>query len=1030
MFPVHLRGRFVAHAPSIFRSFSRSMSGQVFWLAVFAVLAVAGYVPVARAQTAHFGGVMQTLGSGFTNPFGVAVDASGNVYVADEATSTINEIMAVNGGIPANPTINTLGSGFLNPQGVAVDGKGDVFVADTGHNEIKEIVAVGGSIPASSPAINILGSGFNGPQAVAVDASGDVYVADTNNNAIKEMVAVGGSIPTSSPTIRTLGSGFGGPAGVALDASGDVFVADTSNNEIKEIVAVNGSIPANPTINTLGSGFTLPFGVAVDASGNVYAADTYNNEIKEMVAANGGIPASPTILTLGSGFNFPAGMAVDTSGNVYVADFGNNAVKEISPANFGSVTVAKSSAQQSLTFNFDSSGALAATPYVVLTQGAANLDFQAAVSQSSSVCVTGHSYSVGDTCTVNVTFTPSHPGIRMGAVQLMGSGGVPIATGVARGIGAGPQVIFPSNGAPVVLGSGFNSPTGVAVDARNNVYVADRNSNAIKELIAVKGSLPASPAINTLGSGFSQPTGVAVDASGNVFVADTGNSAIKEIAAVNGAIPASPTILTLGSGFSFPTGVAVDARGNVYVADYDNSAVKEMVAVDGGIPASPTILTLGSGFAHPENVAVDANGNVYVADYGNSAIKEMVAVNGGIPANPTIRTLGSGFKLPYGVAVDASGNVFVADSNNNAVKEIVAVNGSIPANPTILTLGSGFGFPQEVAVDASGNVYVANSNSNLMNELPYATAPSLSFASTAVGSTSSDSPRTVTVANDGNANLSFTVPATGLNPSVSNSNFTLDSISTCPQLDPSSSVGTLAPGPSCTYLVSFSPVSAGSTAGTLAITDNSLNASPSVTQTINLSGSATVSVPSTPASFTMSASNVGLTVPLDGTNSTTLQLTPIGGYNGTVTLSCANLPPDTTCTFAQRSVTFSGVNPVSVALTFQNNGFPRLAAARSMPTPLSPILPALAFWWPGGLVGIAAFAKKRKLLKPQRRWMHLCLLLVMTGALALGFTGCIATPNASTTQVSITATPTSGAGISPQTVTLNLTIEGVTFGPL
>src|SRR6185312_16844683 len=98
-------------------------------------------------------------------------------------------------------------------------------------------------------------------------------------------------------------------------------------------------------------------------------------------------------------------------------------------------------------------------------------------------------------------------------------------------------------------------------------------------------------------------TGVAIDAAGNVYVADSLNNAVKEMLAVNGSIPASPTINTLGSGFSGPQTVAVDRSGNVYVADRLNNAVKEIVEVNASIPASPLILTLSSGF-RPEGVAV------------------------------------------------------------------------------------------------------------------------------------------------------------------------------------------------------------------------------------------------------------------------------------------------------------------------------------------------------------------------------------------------------------------------------------------
>ena len=326
MGPLYPRVRPAAQPSPVSRRSSDAICPEACLLAIFTVLAVAGCVPAAQAQTAHFGGVQRTLAGGFNLPTSVAVDASG-----------------------------------------------DVFVADTDNNAVKELVAVNGSIP-TSPTILTLGSGFSGPFGVAVDASGDVFVADLNNNTVKEMVAVGGSIPPS-PTILTLGGGFNQPFGVAVDASGNVFVAD--NNAVKEMVAVNGSIPTTPTTLTLGGGFSAPLGVAVDGSGNVFVADFGNNAVKEMVAVKGSIPASPTILTLGSGFSLPKGVAVDGSGDVFVADFQNYAVKEVGPANFGSIAVGATSAKQSFTFNFDTSGTLAATPYTVLTQGAANLDFKA-----------------------------------------------------------------------------------------------------------------------------------------------------------------------------------------------------------------------------------------------------------------------------------------------------------------------------------------------------------------------------------------------------------------------------------------------------------------------------------------------------------------------------------------------------------------------------------------------------------------------------------------------------------------------------
>ena len=328
---------------------------------------------------------------------------------------------------------------------------------------------------------------------------------------------------------------------------------------------------------------------------------------------------------LGSGFNAPFGVAVDGSGNVFVGDHGNNAVKEIvtRAVNFGPVAVAASTPPtKTLTFYFDTGGTIAAP--AVLTQGAAGLDFTDAGSGTCTTNGTSHTYSAGNTCTVVVQFKPTHPGQRLGAVQLVGSGGAVIATEDVYGTGTGPQVNYSivSGSSPSLiygpatpqstLGSGFYHPTGVAVDASGNVYAVDYGHNAVYEIPAGNGTPRA------LGSGFNDPIGVAVDGAGNVYVGDTGHRAVKEILAVNGSIPATPTIISLGgSAFGSPKGVAVDASGNVYVGDDHHVAVYEMSP---NCTSSACVTMLGGGFAAPQGVAVDASGNVYVADYATADV--------------------------------------------------------------------------------------------------------------------------------------------------------------------------------------------------------------------------------------------------------------------------------------------------------------------------------------------------------------------------------------------------------------------------
>ncbi len=571
----------------------------------------------AQEPTAHFSGAIDTLGHGFSSPWGVAVDGSGNVFVADLG-GEVYEIVALGGATSSTSTVHTLGSGFIEPIGVAVDGSGNVFVADVGNGgAVSEIIA-GGSM------VNTLASGVY-TSAVAVDGSDNVFVADDGyqNFVVKEIVANGG-MPSSSSMVNTIGN-FSYPDGVAVDGSGNVFVADRSAGAVYEIVA------GGPQV-VLGTGFGGPHGVAVDRSGNVFVADTNNNAVKEIVAVGGVIPPNPTVITLRSGFNYPTGVAVDGHGNVFVADASSHPIQEImlSSVNFGSVAIGTTTPIQTLTFTFDTEGYLSAA--LVLTQGASGLDFTDA---GTGTCTTdlntrSTAYRVGDTCTVDVLFTPRHPGERLGAVVLLGMDGTQIAAGNLQGVGTGPQIGF-LPGVTKTLGMGFNQPYGVAVDSSGDVFVADTINGAVKEIVAVGGVTSSTSQVLTLGAGFSSPTGIAVDGSGNVFVGDDGSSEVKEIVAVGGITSSTSTVLTLGSGFSYPCGVAVDGSGDVFVADQGHSAVKEIVAVGGITSSSSTVLTLGSGFNQPAGVAVDGSGNVFVADTYNNAVKEIVAVGGGSP---------------------------------------------------------------------------------------------------------------------------------------------------------------------------------------------------------------------------------------------------------------------------------------------------------------------------------------------------------------------------------------------------------------
>jgi sugar lactone lactonase YvrE len=339
---------FLSHSDSFAGTTNKLGSRVLCGCGIVAAIFFSSLVPAGmQAQTTS------TVGSGFNQPFGLAVDKDGDVFVADYGNNAVKEIMAGTGGA-ASGTVNdastviTVGSGFTNPQCVAVDGSGNVFVIEFHKNAVKEIVAgTGGAASGtvnSSSTVNIVASGFNDPEGLAVDGKGNVFVTDYGNSAVKEIVAVNGVVPTTSKTI-TVGIGYSNPRGIAVDARGDVFVADFNNHLLKEIMAgtgdaASGTVNTSSSVENVGSGFEYPEGVAVDRSGDVFVAYSGKSVsglsysmMKEIVANASGVSSnSPVITVVGSGFSALYGVAVDGNGNVFAVDPSKNAVKKIQPA--------------------------------------------------------------------------------------------------------------------------------------------------------------------------------------------------------------------------------------------------------------------------------------------------------------------------------------------------------------------------------------------------------------------------------------------------------------------------------------------------------------------------------------------------------------------------------------------------------------------------------------------------------------------------------------------------------------------------
>ena len=611
------------------------------------------------------------------------------------------------------------------------------------------IGTVAGGGPNNLPALQ---TGIGYAASVARDAAGNTYIADSYSSQIFEVATTGTlTVVAGNGTIGY--GGDGGPAiqsalthpeSVALDGAGNLYIADTANSVIRVVnmgtqsVTVAGVTIAPGNIQTVagngtggfsgdggaatGAELNSPYGVFVDGQGNIFIADMENSVIREVVASTGiiqtvaGTPdttgyagdgAAATNATL----DLPQGVFVDGAGNIYIADTFNSVVRVVNPG-------------------------------------------------TQPVTIAGIAIPAGDIQTVAGTYYSAGLGT---ACQFTGDNG-------------------PATSAFLCL------PDGVFTDASGNIYIADTSNYGIREVVT-GGTI--STIAGTLGTaGYSgdgglatsaqlnYPAGAFVDSSSNVFIADTDNYAIREVSAGNIAtISGNATLAYSGNGvaandaaLSIPYGAFVDASGNLFIADTYNSAVREVVAATGNIQtlagngqvcALPSTGCGDGGLAtsaqlnFPEGLAVDSQGNVFIADTENSVVREIVAStaiiqtvagtpgsagfsgDGGAPTSAQLST-------PGAVLLDAAGNIYIADSGNSAIRVVntgaaaitiagVAIEpgtiATVAGNGTACTdTSSGCGdggaattaelnFPSDISLDASGNIYIADTFSNAIREV-------------------------------------------------------------------------------------------------------------------------------------------------------------------------------------------------------------------------------------------------------------------------------------------------------------------------
>lgn len=807
-------------------------------------------------------------GTGLQYPTGVAVNGSGDLFIVDNNRSRVVEVTAA--GVSNEVNIGTLNNEGLNhPDGIAVDSAGNIYVADYDNNRIVKVTPNGTAsvINVGSPG----GTPLLYPTDVAVDGAGDLYIVDYGNNRIVKVTAAG------TATVVNVGSPGGkslfNPYGVAVDSNGNLYIGDTGNGRVVELPVTGAA-----TVLNLGSpgGIALngPFGMATDQIGNLYFADYGNNRVVEVTTAgvvgvvNVGSPG-------GTALNYPINLTVDGGGNLYIADSANNRIVEVAaPAqNLGQAAVGGTGNPLTLSYTVSGYTGASYTPTFKMSYGVN-------MALGATTCSGGAS---PETCSVTATLQPKLPGSLHDAVQVLDSAsGSVLAQTFLYGTGTSPLAVFQPGASSVLVtntnplfndGKGLPIFQNVIADSIGNLYATDVFSNRLVEI--TPGGVVSDVNVGSPGgSPLNYPLGVAVDGAGNIYIADHNNRRIVKITAAGVSSVINVTGLT--PAMAGPDGMAVDGSGDVYFLDPSNSRVVEIS------PSGTTRQINVTGLSQCPSVfcglAVDGSNNIWIADNDNNQVLKVTQAGTSTVLNTA--GLSPALKNPSGIAVDAAGDVYITDSGNNRLVEITAAG-----LPTILN--TGLHYPTGLAIDGKGNRYIVDSSLFRIVEFSPVQQP-ISFSQTNVGSTSSDSPQSVTLENIGDQPLSI-ASLNAVTTGQTNSSFSLDgAATTC------SSTAPLGPGSACDLGIEFMPKAAGTLAGTVSIADNSLNAvAPNNVQQVNVSGTgvgiaATIALSTSPATSVAYGTPITVTATLTGGNGTptgSITYTVDGGSPFSATLS-------------------------------------------------------------------------------------------------------------------------------------------------
>jgi sugar lactone lactonase YvrE len=680
-----------------------------------------------------------------SNPACVAVDGAGNLYIADLYNNRVRKVdsSGIITTLAGSGSVGPPGQGYagdggpaararLNqPYSLAADASGNVYIAD--YQSVIRKVDSAGTITTVAGTGDQGYSGDGGPAnkaalyypSVAVDGSGNLYIADSGNNVIRK-VDTSGAIATIAGTGDLGYDGDGGPAAQATfnspydvkpDGAGNLIVVDTGNNVLRQ-VDPSGIVTTIAGTSAFGAGgdngpalaaqFGQPSGVTLDGNGNLFVMDNFNQVVRKItssgivstVAGNGTINwRGEKVPATSADISYAAGMALDSAGNLYIADGQNYMARRVDPSGIITTVVGNGIDGPSGSGGYTGDN------------GPANLA-QLSATQGVAVDAAGNIY-VADTGNNVVRMVDT-----TGVITTIAGTGMPDYLG-----DKGPAI-----------DAALNAPSDVAVDTHGNLYITDAGNSCIRK---VDSAGVITTVVGTGESGYegdggpaakallNSPSNVAIDASGNLYISDAGNNVIRKVSTAGIVTTA---VGTGRGGFSgdngpaasarlnSPQGVAIDSAGALYIADTLNNRIRKVdsagiITTIGGV-ATPGISgdygpAAGAQFNNPSSLVVSPAGNIYVGDYGNNRVR-LMALTGSTACSFTLSSA-----VLSAPASGANGNVNVTTAancpwtaiSNVAWIQITAGSPSLGGKATSFTVSPNSGAARTGTIAIAGQTF-------------------------------------------------------------------------------------------------------------------------------------------------------------------------------------------------------------------------------------------------------------------------------------------------------------------------------------